>query len=60
MGGTAPVCPFCKKLCAYGGVKDHIKAKHPDKYKSWISYGCLPYFMYDESGNLSNKRENNE
>lgn len=52
MGGTAPVCPFCKKMCAAGGVKDHIKAKHPDRYGQWIRDGQPPYWRYDEQGEL--------
>lgn len=44
MGGTAPYCPFCGKLCSF--VKDHIKAKHPDEYKEWIDNGQKPYWMY--------------
>jgi len=52
MGGTMPICPFCKKECAYSGVKDHIRDKHPDKYKEWINFGQLPYWRYDDEGNL--------
>lgn len=47
MGGTAPVCPFCHKWCNAGGVKDHVRAKHPDKYAEWVRDGQLPYWMYD-------------
>ena len=52
MGGYAPVCPFCKKMCTNGGVKDHIKAKHLDKYPSWLNHGMLPYWQYDDNGEL--------
>ena len=52
MGGTAPICPFCRKECADGGVKDHVKTKHPDKYKLWINYGQKPYWMYNKDGEL--------
>lgn len=52
MGGTAPYCPFCHKLCAGGGVKDHIKVKHPERYKQWITDGQLPYWRYDDDGEL--------
>jgi len=52
VGGTAPYCPFCLKLCADSGVKDHIKAKHGDKYDGWIKDGQQPYFLYDADGNL--------
>lgn len=45
MGGTAPICPFCKKLCNQGGVKDHVKAKHPDKYLEWIRNGMYHYWQ---------------
>lgn len=55
MGGRAPVCPFCKKLCNDGGVKDHIKAKHPDKYQQWIKDECPPYFLYNDKGELNVK-----
>lgn len=56
MGGTAPVCPFCNKLCNDGGLKDHIKAKHIERYMRWLQDGQLPYWMY-ENGEL--KRANN-
>jgi len=52
MGGTLPICPFCKKECATSGVKDHIKAKHPDKYVMWLNHGQLSYWQYDNSGEL--------
>lgn len=52
MGGTMPICPFCKKECAYSGVKDHVKAKHPERYPLWILDGQLSYWMYDEDGKL--------
>ena len=52
MGGTAPICPFCKKQCAWGGVKDHIKVKHPNEYKGWIEADQPPYWRYDEEGKL--------
>lgn len=52
MGGTFPICPFCKKECAWGGIKYHIKAKHPNKYKNWIDSGQLPYWRYDDNGEL--------
>lgn len=52
MGGTAPYCPFCHKLCASSGLKDHIKVKHPDQYHKWINFGQLPYWRYDDNGNL--------
>lgn len=52
MGGTLPVCPFCRKLCANGGIKDHVKAKHPDRYPSWILSGQKPYWMYNDHGIL--------
>lgn len=48
MGGTAPFCPFCRKECAIGGVKDHIKAKHPEEYDKWIKDGQLPYWRYSD------------
>lgn len=53
MGGTAPICPFCRKECAYSGIKDHVKAKHPDRYKKWIDSGQKPYWMYDNNGKLT-------
>ena len=52
MGGTAPICPFCRKGLNYGGVKDHIKAKHSDEYKKWIDNGQKPYWMYHKDGEL--------
>jgi hypothetical protein len=52
MGGTSPVCPFCRKLCAAGGVKDHVKVKHPEQYTKWVKLGQLPYWHYDEDGEL--------
>ena len=52
MGGTSPICPFCRKHCSYGGVKDHIKVKHPEKYKDWIELGQPPYWRYDMEGNF--------
>jgi hypothetical protein len=54
MGGTAPICPFCGKHCAGGGVKDHVKAKHPEDYKQWISDGQKPYWMYRSGGREDN------
>ena len=54
MGGTLPICPFCKKLLNKGGIKDHIKIKHADKYKQWIENNCPPYWMYDDNGLLRN------
>lgn len=45
MGGSAPVCPFCNKLCQSGGVKDHVRAKHPDRYVQWIADGQPPYWQ---------------
>lgn len=53
MGGTAPICPFCKK--SLNCVKDHIKAKHPDKYLQWIKDGQKPYWMYNDNGELTIK-----
>lgn len=50
MGGTAPICPFCKKECNRGGVKDHIRAKHVNEYEEWIKLGQPPYWHYDENG----------
>ena len=50
MGGTMPYCPFCGRLLV--SVKDHIKAKHPDKYKQWILDGQQPYWKYDDNGEL--------
>lgn len=52
MGGTAPVCPFCRKHLNLGGLKDHIKVKHPDKYKQWITDGFPAYWRYNEEGEL--------
>jgi len=52
MGGTLPICPFCRKECNSSGVKDHIKAKHPEKVKEWIAQGQPPYWRYDKEGNL--------
>lgn len=52
MGGTASICPFCRKECAYGGVKDHVKAKHPEKVKEWFASGQPPYWRYNEHGEL--------
>lgn len=53
MGGTLPICPFCKKQFSCGmSVKQHIKAKHIDKYKQWIKDGGMPYWMYNEFGEL--------
>ncbi len=52
MGGTMPICPFCRKHLNLGGVKDHIKAKHPDRYQQWIKDGFPTYWRYDDSGNL--------
>lgn len=47
-----PYCPFCGKLCATGGIKDHIRAKHDDRFKEWVNHGQLPYWRYDNDGNL--------
>lgn len=52
MGGTAPICPFCRKGLNGGGVKDHIKMKHPDKYREWVDKGMKPYWMYHKDGEL--------
>jgi len=52
MGGTLPICPFCRKQCADGGVKDHVRAKHPLQYRPWIIFGQRPYWQYDERGLL--------
>ena len=52
MGGTAPICPFCRRECAVSGVKDHIKIKHPEKYWDWINLGKPPYWQYNEDGEL--------
>jgi hypothetical protein len=54
MGGTAPICPFCRKWLNLGGVKDHIKAKHPDKYEQWKKDGFLAYWRYNEVGKIDN------
>lgn len=54
MGGTHPICPFCRKECRNGGVKNHIKKKHPDKYDKWIKDGQMPYWLYDDKGELKN------
>lgn len=49
MGGTAPVCPFCKKLLKdVGGIKPHVKIQHPDKYAEWIQNGQQPYWRYTD------------
>jgi hypothetical protein len=52
MGGTAPICPFCRKQTNQSGISNHIKAKHPDKYMAWLADGCPPYWRYDLQGNL--------
>lgn len=52
MGGTAPICPFCKKELNWGGVKPHIKIKHPERYKEYIDRGQPPYFLWDDEGNF--------
>lgn len=52
MGGTAPICPFCKKRLNQGGVKDHIKSIHFGKYKQYIKDGQPQYWRYDNDGNL--------
>lgn len=52
MGGTLPVCPFCRKLCNDDGVKDHVKEKHPLQYRKWIENGQKPYWLYNENGEL--------
>ena len=52
MGGIAPICPFCRKELSIGGVKDHIKAKHPNKYKEWINLGQPPYWRYHKDGEI--------
>ena len=52
MGGTMPICPFCIKLLNNGGIKDHIRAKHENKYKEWIDLGQLPYWRYHKNGEL--------
>lgn len=54
MGGTAPICPFCRKETRNGGVKEHIKKKHPEKYILWIRDGQKPYWMYNKKGELQN------
>jgi hypothetical protein len=54
MGGTAPICPFCRKECASGGIKDHVWAKHQDRFTAWINFGQLPYWRYDPDGGLLN------
>lgn len=55
MGGTAPICPFCKKLLNLGGLKDHIKAKHIERYEQWKKDGFPAYWRYDNDGNLINQ-----
>jgi hypothetical protein len=50
MGGTAPICPFCHKLLSC--IKDHVRAKHPNRYPDWIAAGQPPYWQYDSEGNL--------
>jgi hypothetical protein len=52
MGGTAPICPFCRKHCEQGGVKDHIRMTHPLDYPKWISDDQPPYWRYDDNGQL--------
>lgn len=52
MGGTAPICPFCRKFLAH--VQDHVKAVHPDQYQQWITDGQLPYWRYAD-GKLKEK-----
>lgn len=55
MGGTLPICPFCKKELSNTGLKDHIKAKHPGRYPIWRDNGMLPYWMYNDNGELKNE-----
>jgi hypothetical protein len=50
VGGTAPYCPFCRKLLV--NLKAHIKAKHPERYQEWLDLGRPPYWRYDMEGNV--------
>ena len=52
MGGRLPICPFCQKYLPNGGIKDHVKAKHTERYREWIDDDQPPYWRYDEEGNL--------
>lgn len=60
MGGTLPICPFCRHLCNSGGLKYHIKAKHIDEYTKWIINGCPAYWRYNDNGLLREEAEKND
>ena len=48
MGGRFPQCPFCPKVCNESGVKDHVKAKHPEIYDFWRDNGFFQYWQAKE------------